>query len=239
MYKCNLSFSQLRDYLENAIRGNYLFFDETTNKYRTLEKGMTFANLHELLYKLLNTGKNEATSEDKDPYSDSKLKNGIQTALSSLISINNSFEELEFPKVNIFGVKRRDKYSIIEEILNESIKGKLKTYFMDQCNLSFKLLKSYLERLTKTNMIETKKIQIKPLSKAKKELFITTLKGQFFIQAKKLEGYLLDTGEDTDPFKDSKLIAQIEAALSPSISIEVPQDAYIVPDEGVLLRKNR
>jgi len=227
MYRCNLGFKQLNDYLEKAKKGNYIAekIENEKTYYETQEKGKAFLTIYDLLFQLLNTGNN------KDPYNDTRLKNEIQNALSSLTSTNRSFKTQRFPKVNVFDFKYRDKYFVIEDILNAAIGGIKKTQIMHRCNLSFDELKKYLKMILKANMVEVKTIDKKTTE------FVTTDKGKIFIELHGLETYLLETGREQDPFKDEKLITQIETALSPLLSIKVPVEAYITTPESVKQEK--
>jgi len=229
MYGCNLSFTELNEYLSKAVKGNYLAVGQLDKKhegYKATTKGLCFVNIYGFLNHLLNIGINQETKENKDPYVDTKLSNQIQAALNSLNIVNKSLETLKIPITNIFDFKHRSRYFIIEDVLDLAIEGTRKTYMMYRCNLSFTQLKRYLKELEKTNMI-------KPMVDSKE--LKTTDKGKIFIMVHQLERYLLETGGDSDPFKDENSIwfAQIEAALSPVLSIEVPKEAHIISPQPI------
>ncbi len=71
--------------------------------------------------------------------------------------------------------KRRDKLSIIAEILEIAKDGTLKTQIMYKANLSFAQLGEYLEYMQKTNLLH--KIQ-----KKGKDTYAATEKGIDFLQ---------------------------------------------------------
>ena len=71
--------------------------------------------------------------------------------------------------------KRRDKLSIITEILEIAKDGTLKTQIMYKANLSFVQLTEYLDYMLKTNLLN--KLDIN-----KKDVYVTTEKGADFIQ---------------------------------------------------------
>ena len=70
--------------------------------------------------------------------------------------------------------KRRDKLSIIAEILKISKEGTLKTQIMYRANLSFAQLNEYLSFLTKIRLL---RIQ----NENGKRTFITTIKGNEYL----------------------------------------------------------
>ncbi len=216
MYRCNLSFDQLNDYLKKVQNTNFLTFDG--KKYNATEKGKVFTHVYSLLNTLSTTGK------DKDPYADSELKDLIQTTLSSLNSVNNSLESLRFKKVYSFTGENRTKYSILEDITNAAADGIRKTGIMNVCNLSFNQTKKYLELTKNANLTKLEKHE-------GKTNFLTTDKGKMFSQLHRLMTYLTETGNDEDPFKDDERIKKIEVALAPVISVKVPKEAYFVIDE--------
>jgi len=110
----------------------------------------------------------------------------------------------------------------MDYILDFTTDGQLKTQIMYLYNLSYRLGKKYLDILLNANMIGKE-------SKDGKNYFVTTDKGKIFENAHKLARYLMNTGENSYPLKpeDSKLLAQMEAALSPVLSIEVSKEAYV------------
>jgi predicted transcriptional regulator len=71
--------------------------------------------------------------------------------------------------------KRRDKLSIIAEVLEIAKGGTLKTQIMYKANLSFVQLTEYLEYMLKTRLLE--KLEIKT-----KEVYMATEKGIDFLQ---------------------------------------------------------
>jgi predicted transcriptional regulator len=56
--------------------------------------------------------------------------------------------------------KRRDKLSIISEILEIAKEGTLKTQIMYKANLSFAQLNDYLKFMVKTSLLQLKKVLI-------------------------------------------------------------------------------
>jgi predicted transcriptional regulator len=71
--------------------------------------------------------------------------------------------------------KRRDKLSIISEILDIAKGGTLKTQIMYKANLSFAQLNEYIEYMLKTRLLE--KLDVNG-----KEVYVATDKGVDFIQ---------------------------------------------------------
>jgi len=118
-------------------------------------------------------------------------------------------------KMKIFnGKKTREKYQIIEKILDKAVDGVKKSHLLpkeDGCNLSFTQLQYYLLNLGKTNMIALNDRGCK-----------TTLKGQMFARSHELQQSFLETGGKEDPYLNPELIAQIEAALSPMLKVRIP-----------------
>jgi predicted transcriptional regulator len=118
-------------------------------------------------------------------------------------------------KMKIFnGKKTREKYQIIEKILDKAVDGVKKSHLLpkeDGCNLSFTQLQYYLLNLGKTNMIALNDRGCK-----------TTPKGQMFTISHELQQSFLETGRKEDPYLNPELIAQIEAALSPMLKVRIP-----------------
>ena len=71
--------------------------------------------------------------------------------------------------------KRRDKLSIIAEILEIARDGTLKTQIMYKANLSFAQLSDYLKFMKDTNLLEQ-------FRDSGKEVYATTVKGIDFLQ---------------------------------------------------------
>ena len=71
--------------------------------------------------------------------------------------------------------KRRDKLSIIAQILEVAKEGTLKTPIMYKANLSFTQLREYLDFLTTSNLIEQTSVE-------GKDLYMITQKGIDFLQ---------------------------------------------------------
>jgi predicted transcriptional regulator len=71
--------------------------------------------------------------------------------------------------------KRRDKLSIIAEILEIAKDGTLKTQIMYKANLSFVQLTEYLEYMLKTCLLDK-------LDVNRKDVYVTTEKGLDFLQ---------------------------------------------------------
>jgi predicted transcriptional regulator len=71
--------------------------------------------------------------------------------------------------------KRRDKLSIIAEILEIAKNGTLKTQIMYKANLSFAQLNEYLTFMLKIRLLDK-------LDATGKEIYITTEKGLDFLQ---------------------------------------------------------
>ena len=71
--------------------------------------------------------------------------------------------------------KRRDRLSIISEILEIARDGTLKTQIMYKANLSFVQLTEYIEYMLKTRLLD--KLDIKT-----KEVYVATEKGLDFLQ---------------------------------------------------------
>jgi predicted transcriptional regulator len=71
--------------------------------------------------------------------------------------------------------KRRDKISIIAEILEIAKEGTLKTQIMYKANLSFAQLNDYLTFMLKIKLIQK-------ISEQSKEIYIATEKGLDFLQ---------------------------------------------------------
>jgi predicted transcriptional regulator len=130
-------------------------------------------------------------------------------------------------KMKNFNGKTREKYQIIEEILDKAVGGVKKTKLMPKiggCNLSFKQLQDYLLNLGKTNMIA-----------ANDGGYKTTLKGQMFAISHELQQSFLETGGKEDPYLNPELIAQIEAALSPMLMVRIsPTTAVSFFEEPII-----
>jgi len=71
--------------------------------------------------------------------------------------------------------KRRDRLSIIAEILEIARKGVLKTKIMYQANLSFAQLNDYISLLLDLNLLKTLKV-------SERNIYETTDKGSRFLQ---------------------------------------------------------
>jgi predicted transcriptional regulator len=71
--------------------------------------------------------------------------------------------------------KRRDKLSIIAEILNIAKNGTLKTQIMYKANLSFTQLNEYLGYMLKTRLLDKLDIH-------SKEVYVATEKGVDFLK---------------------------------------------------------
>jgi predicted transcriptional regulator len=233
MYKCNLSFTQLNNNLRIGVRGNYLKADDSEKGriiYTTTRKGNLLVNIYDLLYLLSTTG------GEVDPYKDDKLKDAIKEALSPLTSVNSSLEKLfkeqKIPKLNIINFKHRGPESIIEDILDKATGGIKKTNLMYGCNITFKQTNTYTSKLSDANMLSI-------IERLNGIIVETTDKGGIYSQLHKLGRYLLETGEDSDPFKNenSPLFAQIEATLSPVRSMKIPKEADIILPQPIVQRK--
>ncbi len=86
--------------------------------------------------------------------------------------------------------KRRDKLSIIAEILEIAKDGTLKTQIMYKANLSFVQLSEYLEYMLKKRLLD--KLDIKT-----KEVYVATEKGVDFLQrSSELKALLNDENEN-------------------------------------------
>ena len=72
-------------------------------------------------------------------------------------------------------IKRRDKLSIVAEILEIARDGTLKTQIMYKANLSFTQLGEYLRFMKKANLLEQ-------LNGVSKEVYVATEKGTDFLQ---------------------------------------------------------
>ncbi len=70
--------------------------------------------------------------------------------------------------------KRRDKLSIIAEILEISVEGALKTQIMYKANLSFAQLGEYLKFMINSNLLSK-------VNDSGKEVYLATEKGQNYI----------------------------------------------------------
>jgi predicted transcriptional regulator len=231
MYQCNISFSQLKNYLGKSIKYNYITSEEGKKNtvYEATKKGGLFLTIFDFLNQLYSTGKNETNRENKDPYVDGKLKSQVQATLSSLTSMNHYIESLEFKKIDVLGSAHRSQYSITEEVLNLANNGTIKSNFMYKCNLSFKQLKKYLAIFMQNDLIETK-------TDKENTSFQTTDKGKIFAQSHGLIRYLMETGLDNDPFND-ELIEKVKTALKPALVIDVPQEAYLITPKQLLTVK--
>jgi predicted transcriptional regulator len=71
-------------------------------------------------------------------------------------------------------VKRRDKLSIMAEILEIAAKGTLKTQIMYKANLSFAQLSEYLSFMKKANLLEQ-------FNGKGKDIYLATPKGKDFL----------------------------------------------------------
>jgi predicted transcriptional regulator len=71
--------------------------------------------------------------------------------------------------------KRRDKLSIVSEILEIAKEGTLKTQIMYRANLSFTQLNDYLKFMLKSNLL-------KKFANRGKEVYAATAKGLDFLQ---------------------------------------------------------
>jgi len=211
MYGCNLSFKQLNEYLEVAIKGNFL--NEESGKYKEREKGGLFYKTCSLLQRLLITGKDE----QEDPYTHSKLIPEIKTTVTSLDSITGLVKIPKSAEVDFFKRKRRDRYTIIQEALDRATGGSRKTRIMYGCNLSFAQVEKYLNELKETNMILFEEPE-----------YDTTPKGKLFARTHKLGRKMLKSGGDRDPFIGPRLIARIDAALLPMLSVEIPEVTPVI-----------
>jgi predicted transcriptional regulator len=96
--------------------------------------------------------------------------------------------------------KRRDKLSIITEILEIAKNGTLKTQIMYKANLSFVQLTEYLNYMLKTNLLTKLEINTK-------EVYATTEKGLDFIQRHTELTELLN-GENEDARNSVKIPPQ-------------------------------
>jgi predicted transcriptional regulator len=86
--------------------------------------------------------------------------------------------------------KRRDKLSIIAEILETAKDGTLKTQIMYKANLSFVQLTEYLEYMLKTRLLDK-------LDVNRKEVYVATEKGVDFLQRhSELTALLTDENEN-------------------------------------------
>jgi len=85
--------------------------------------------------------------------------------------------------------KRRDKLSIIAEILEIAKEGTLKTQIMYKANLSFAQLNEYLKFMLKIKLIQK-------LVNQGKDIYITTEKGLDFLQRQCELTELLKTEEE-------------------------------------------
>jgi predicted transcriptional regulator len=92
--------------------------------------------------------------------------------------------------------KRRDKLSIIAEILEIAKDGTLKTQIMYKANLSFAQLNEYLRFMLKTKLIQQ-------LSNKGKEVYVATDKGLDFLQRQYELNEFLKT-EDERPKNSAK-----------------------------------
>lgn len=85
--------------------------------------------------------------------------------------------------------KRRDKLSIIGEILEIAKQGTLKTQIMYKANLSFAQLNEYLKFMLSIKLIER-------LTNQGKEVYLATKKGLDFLQRQNEIAELLKTEEE-------------------------------------------
>ncbi len=235
MCPCNISFRQLKHYLYGCLETNLIKRIETSSKKRTSDKNYLYAqtrkgkifggSIYKLQDLLLSTGVEE------DPYNDSKLAKEIEAAISSLCLINESIKKLKPTIVDVFTVERRNKNSIIEDILDviteyEPKKKSRVTKIMYKADLSHRQVKDYLSRLKNINLIKDGRRGLERI------IYEKTRKGEFFRQNRKVMNWMLNTGEY--PFNDDGLVAEIEAAYSPMLSVKIPQDAFVVPHEQLL-----
>jgi len=235
MYGCNLSFRQLNDYLEAALKKKLLIYDDEKETYTLTENGKALLGTYELIHQLSVTGKNEIRDENKDPYVDPELIPEFEHTTSLLKTINESIKsiidesiEKGISKPREAGRKRRDKSYIVELILVEATDGVLKTQIMYNCNLSYAQLQNYLYLLGLTNMIA-------PGDKGYK----TTAKGKLFVESHRLGKNILDTIVYEELFSDIRLPELIIAALPPMTSFEIEEDKYAVSKKGLVLVKPR
>jgi predicted transcriptional regulator len=78
--------------------------------------------------------------------------------------------------------KYRTKLEIVTDILRTAAYGTRKTHIMYKCNLSYKLLKHYLSRMLKVNLISLAEEDI---------YYITTEQGRLFLEEyEKYAGHL-------------------------------------------------
>ena len=92
--------------------------------------------------------------------------------------------------------KRRDRLHIIAQILEISKSGCLKTQIMYRANLSFAQLNEYLSFLTKVNLLT-------PKNENNKTLYITSSKGNHYIEKYEDIGDLLEENRQYE-YKFSK-----------------------------------
>ncbi|MCX6822298.1 MAG: hypothetical protein NTW30_05995 [Candidatus Aenigmarchaeota archaeon] len=226
IYKCGIPSREIDNYLEKTLLGNYLVPGEKKESYVPTPKGQAYVHNHKFEHLLLTTG------GDNDPYVESYsskiLNSQIEGFIFSLQSILEKAEVKE--KMKIFNGKKREKYQIIEEILDKAVDGVKKSHLIpkeDGCNLSFIQLQNYLLNLGKTNMIALNDGGYK-----------TTLKGQMFVISHELQQSFLETGGKEDPYLNPELIAQIEAALSLMLKVRIPPTTLVsLFEEPIIIGK--
>lgn len=226
IYKCGIPGREIDNYLEKTLLGNYLVPGVKKGSYVPTPKGQAYVHNHKFEHLLLITG------GDMDPYVESYsskiLNSQIEGFISSFQSILEKTEAKE--KMKIFNGKTREKYQIIEEILDKAVGGVKKSHLLpkeDGCNLSFTLLQNYLLNLGKTNMMALNDGECK-----------TTPKGQMFAISHKLQQSFLETGGKEDPYINPELIAQIEAALSSMSKVRIPPTTLVsLFEEPIIIGK--
>jgi len=226
IYKCGIPSKEIDNYLKKILLGNYLVPGEKKGSYVPTPKGQVYLHNHKFEHLLLTTG------GDIDPYVESYsskiLNSQIEGFISAFQSILEKAEAKE--KMEIFNGKNREKYQILQEILDKAVDGVKKSHLLPKengCNLSFTLLQNYLLNLGKTNMMAVSDSGCK-----------TTPKGQMFAISHELQRSFLETGGREDPYLNPELIAQIEAALSPMLKVRIPPTTLIsLFEEPIMIGK--
>jgi hypothetical protein len=205
MHVCDLNFYDLKGFLKQAQDGNHIILDKKTENCTLTEKGRVFCRTSKLQNKLLTS------YSEKDPYNDTGRRKEIEVAASSLLSIKAHISDLtktyeEITNVNLY----RNKYSIIEKIIDEAAEGISKVEVRKKCDLNSTQFHDYLPKLEKIDMLEFDY-----------SVYRAKTKGQLFSGTHKIYLEFLKIWKNQDPLINPKLLAQIEAALSPMLSVRV------------------
>jgi len=233
-FKSKIPYDKVISLLTKFITGNFLTYDEKSRNYTVTGKGRLFLQNHLIENRLLTTGGNRILLNwgREDPYSDPFLEPKLEYSADLLKKIVESAKD--YATLKLFENPYRDKYRIIEQILEKATPYEKKTKIMDDCNLSHTQLQEYLFNLQKTNMIT------KTTNKSNKEVFSATPKGKFFMASHQLQGSLMKTGKENDPYMKPEILAQIEAALSPIAKIRItPKTTFITVFDKPIIATER